>query len=309
MKRAALSLLLVAAAHAQFMARCSNYQTTGNFDDSFIETMRNQPGGYIVRLSNAVSDQCQRLQFIDGNDFNFTSINVATQTQQNYTDRYEVSTATVTMPAKLTLKLQPRASAVRVLGGDGSGELVLYPLVANEDMIAFASCHVGIPFMMRERVLVLTPFAHSNKTSVEDMVKVLEAQGVPRIQDLFETSMNCTPNPNATQPLSIYTIIANPFQRIAQVIPINTGDNAVISNAAGVAEQTMAFLRGQYPAYLNGQRETPAVVASSGVNAFQMAAQNQDQDKNQDQDQDQNKSKEVSEDKNQSEEIPNVDGK
>jgi len=275
MKHAALLLLLVAAAHAQFMERCSNYQTTGDFDETFIETMRNQPGGYMVRLSNAVSDQCQRLQFVDGNDFNFTSINVATQVQENYTDRYEVSTATVTMPAKLTLKLQPRANAVRVLGGDASGELVLYPLVARDDMIAFAACHVGIPFMMRERVLVLTPFAHANSTSIEEMHEVLNAQGVPRIQDLFETSINCTPNPNATQPFNIYTIITNPFQRIAQVIPLNTADNTVINNAAGVAEQTMAFLRGQYPAYLNGQRETPAIVASNGFDAFRMAAQNQ----------------------------------
>jgi len=277
MRRTALLLLMAAAAaQAQFMERCSNYQTTGDFDQTFIETMRNQPGGYLVRLSTVVTDQCQRLQFVDGNDFNFTSIDVATQIQHNYTDRYEVSTATVTMPAKLVLKLRPRAHAVRVLGGDSNGEFVLYPLVARENLIAFAACHVSIPFMMRERVLVLTPYNDANATTLEEITEVLDAQMVPRVNELYETSMECTPNPNATQPFSIYTIITNPFQRIAQVIPINQANNGVANNAAGVAEQTMAFLRGQYPAYLSGQQDrgvvAPAVV-SSNLDAFQLAAQ------------------------------------
>jgi len=273
---AALLLLLATAAHAQFMARCSNYQTTGDFDETFIETMRNQPGGYIVRLSNVVSDQCQRLQFVDGNDFNFTSLDVPSQTVHNYTDRYEVNTATVTMPAKLTLTLAPRSRAVQVLGGDSSGKLVLYPLVARQDMVAFAACHVSVPFMMREHVLVMTPYTDENATSIEEIKEVLNAQGVPQINSLFNISTECTPNPNATQPFSFFTIITNPFQRIAQVIPLgnNLANNAVVNNVGGVAEQTMAFLRGQYPSYVaqRGQQNTPAAAANSNLDAFQMAS-------------------------------------
>jgi len=282
MRQAALLLTLAAAAQAQFMERCSNYQTTGNFDHSYIETMRNQPGGWIVRLSTVVTDQCQRLQFIDGNDYNFTSIDMATQIQHNYTDRYTVSVATVTMPAKLTLTIQPRAHAVRVVGGDSSGSLTLYPLVARDDMIAFASCHVGIPFMMRERVLVMTPFHQGNLTSVAKMTRVLNAQGVPRVEELFETNNECMPNANATQPFDIFAIIASPFQRVAQIIPINAnGENNVVNNAAGVAEQTLAFLRGQYPQYLNNQggEAKPAAsapapeAASENLDAFRLAAE------------------------------------
>jgi len=287
MKYAALVLILAtAAAQAQFMERCSNYQTTGNFDDSFIKMMQTTPGGYIVRLSTVVSDQCQRLQFVDGNDYTFNSIDVARQIQHNYTDRYTVSTATVTMPAKLTLQIDSRAHPIRVVGGDSSGSLTLYPLVANDDMIAFAACHVGIPFMMRERVLVMTPFSHKNKTSVSEMKDVLNAQGVPRIDELSETSIECTPNPNATQPFDIYAIIATPFQRIAQVIPINTGGDSensigagVMSNAAGVAEQTLAYIRGQYPQYLN-QRDGEAAVkdaeASEAASVPEAASENLD---------------------------------
>jgi len=292
MRHAALVLILAtAAAQAQFMERCSNYQTTGNFDDTFIQMMQTTPGGYIVRLSTVVSDQCQRLQFVDGNDYTFNSIDVARQIQHNYTDRYTVSTATVTMPAKLTLQIDSRAHPIRVVGGDSSGSLTLYPLVANDDMIAFAACHVGIPFMMRERVLVMTPFSHKNKTSVSEMKDVLNAQGVPRIDELSETSIECTPNPNATQPFDIYAIIATPFQRIAQVIPINTGGDGensigagVMSNAAGVAEQTLAYIRGQYPQYLNQRDGEPAVkveeaeeaapeAASENLDVFRLAAE------------------------------------
>jgi len=257
MMRGIVLMALVAASYAQLMQRCSNYQTTADFDETYIETMKNLQGGYIVRMSNGAKDPCQRLQFVDGNDFKFTYVDVPSQTVQNYTDRYSAKVANLVAPAKFEFVLPPR-----VLGADSRSNLVLHPLIAREDMVAFVSCFVqGMGLYRTEQVLVFTPYQDENATSIEEMKEILTLQGVPRINELANISTECKTNANATVPFNLIDFITSPF---------GAASDQSQSHGGSVAGQTLAFLRGQYvPASMYANREqSNGIAAASAFDAF-----------------------------------------
>jgi len=280
--RSLLTLALLATASAQFLTRCSNYQTAREFTDDYIEKMRATPGGFIVRLTNGAQDQCQRLQFVDGNDFNLTFID-SSQSVQHYTDRYKVATSTLNAPAKLHLTLVPR-----LIGADLGGNLVLHPLIVRDDMVAFVSCfQQGLGIYMTEQVLVFTPYEDKNQTTVEDMKVILKTAGVPRVTELVDVSIECTPDQNATQssPFNINTILGNlglPFSRVSDAINRPEGQNGESNGVFGGVSQTLSFLRGEYfPANLyatsgsihTAEQEIPtSVAAAESLSAFHKAS-------------------------------------
>jgi len=285
--RILLTLACLGVASAQFLSRCSNYQTSRDFTQDFVDKMRTSPGGYLVRLSNGAQDQCQRLQFVDGNDFNLTFID-SNQRIQNHSDRYTVHTASLTKPATLRLTLVPR-----LIGADLTGHLSLYPLVVRDEMVAFASCfQQGLGIYMTEQILVLTPFASGNETTVEEMKAELAAEGVPRLNELLAVSTECSPNPNTTNssPFNLANImntLGSPFQRIAAA-----QENQESPSVLGGMSQTLAYLRGEvFPAqwYAAGSNPTivpttsevevaPSVAAAEALNAFQKASGDSESD-------------------------------
>jgi len=218
-----VALLSVASARfaeraAHFPERCSNYQTTRNFTDNFIQQMRKQPDGYIVRFSNGAADGCQRLRFVDGNDFNLTFIDIA-NFERNFSSRYSASEATTTEPARLELSLMPR-----LLGADINGQLRLHPLVARPDIMVFASCiERGLGIFMTEQVLVFTPYTTKRNMSDEEILRILRENRIPRVNELVKMSTKCTAGPTAAQnpvPLNIYNLISNmlnPFSGVSNV--------------------------------------------------------------------------------------------
>merc|ERR1711931_507601 len=167
--------------------QCSNYQTTKMYNQKFIEKMTTLPKGWIMRMSNGALDTCQRLQFIDGNDFAISFFDVANY-ERNYTDRFTASEATATNPGKLHLSMYPR-----LWGSDIEGNLVLHPLVARDDIIAFTSCiERGLGLFITEQVLVFTPFTANKSLTDEEIMKILKEHQVPRLNELKSVSTDCT---------------------------------------------------------------------------------------------------------------------
>merc|ERR1739838_491317 len=202
-------------------------------------------------MSNGAKDPCQRLQFVDGNDFKFTYVDVPSQTVQNYTDRYSAKVANLVAPAKFEFVLPPR-----VLGADSRSNLVLHPLIAREDMVAFVSCFVqGMGLYRTEQVLVFTPYQDENATSIDEMKEILTLQGVPRINELANISTECKTNANATVPFNLIDFITSPF---------GAASDRSQSHGGSVAGQTLAFLRGQYvPASMYANREQSNGIAAA----------------------------------------------
>jgi len=282
----AVAALLFSTASAQlFSDRCPRYQSTVNFDQAFIDKMTAlNSGGYIVRFSNGATDACQRLQFVDGNDHNITFIDAANY-QQNYTNRYSYALATPSGPAYLRLKMHPR-----LLGADSNGNLVLYPLVARNDLLAFVSCIEPslTSLYMTEQVLVFTPYKAKNTLPDAEIKKILTQHKVPRLNELKNISTNCVPPPpTADSPLSvdIYNLISNivnPFGGVSNVaLTYGSPDQA----PAEAAEQLMRMFEeaGVSPAQFYAQtgstvfqnsRIVPSLPTSDHVsyNAFQKAA-------------------------------------
>jgi len=276
---------LLGTTSAQLFNRCPRYQSTVNFNQAFIDKMTAlNSGGYIVRFSNGATDACQRLQFVDGNDHNVTFIDAANY-QQNYTNRYSYTLATPSGPAYLHLKMHPR-----LLGADSNGNLVLYPLVARNDLLAFVSCiEPSITSLyMTEQVLVFTPYKTKNTLSDAQIKKILTQHKVPRINELKNISTNCIPPPpTADNPLSvdIYNLISNivnPFGGVSNVALTYGSPNQAPAEAA---EQLMRMFEeaGVSPAQFYAQtgsavfqnsRIPPSIPTSDQVsyNAFQKAA-------------------------------------
>jgi len=187
--------------------QCSNYQTTKMYNQKFIEKMTTLPKGWIMRMSNGALDTCQRLQFIDGNDFAISFFDVANY-ERNYTDRFTASEATATNPGKLHLSMYPR-----LWGSDIEGNLVLHPLVARDDIIAFTSCiERGLGLFITEQVLVFTPFTANKSLTDEEIMKILKEHQVPRLNELKSVSTDCTKKattaPNRLS-LDLYNLISN----------------------------------------------------------------------------------------------------
>jgi len=169
--------------------------------------MTTLPKGWIMRMSNGALDTCQRLQFIDGNDFAISFFDVANY-ERNYTDRFTASEATATNPGKLHLSMYPR-----LWGSDIEGNLVLHPLVARDDIIAFTSCiERGLGLFITEQVLVFTPFTANKSLTDEEIMKILKEHQVPRLNELKTVSTDCTKKattaPNRLS-LDLYNLISN----------------------------------------------------------------------------------------------------
>merc|ERR1711970_264192 len=187
--------------------QCSNYQTTKMYNQKFIEKMTTLPKGWIMRMSNGALDTCQRLQFIDGNDFAISFFDVANY-ERSYTDRFTASEATATNPGKLHLSMYPR-----LWGSDIEGNLVLHPLVARDDIIAFTSCiERGLGLFITEQVLVFTPFTANKSLTDEEIMKILKEHQVPRLNEIKSVSTDCTKKattaPNRLS-LDLYNLISN----------------------------------------------------------------------------------------------------
>lgn len=240
MKALAVAALLHLGA-AQLGQRCSNYQTTTNFTQNFFDKMRARTGGYIVRFSNGATDGCQRLQFVDGNDFNVSFIDVANH-DRNYTDRYSIATSSPVHPAKLHLSMYPR-----LLGADIQGNLVLHPLVARDDVVAFVSCiERGLGLFITEQVLVYTPYAEKKTLSDDKIKQILKENQVPRMDELKNISQNCTPQPSRSSsplPLNLYNLISNFQNPFGGVSGVALTYGSPDQNPAVVAQELMGIFR------------------------------------------------------------------
>jgi len=273
---------LLGSTSAQLFNRCPRYQSTVNFDQAFVDKMTAlNSGGYIVRFSNGATDACQRLQFVDGNDHNVTFIDAA-NFQQNYTNRYSYGLATPSSPAYLQLNMHPR-----LLGADTNGNLVLHPLVARSDVMAFVSCiEPSITSLyMTEQVLVFTPYKTKNALPDAEIKKILAQHKVPRLNELKNISTNCIPPPpTANSPLSvdIYNLISNivnPFGGVSNVALTYGSPNQAPAEAA---EQLMRMFEeaGVSPAQFYAQTGSTVLQNSRilptadqvSFNAFQKAA-------------------------------------
>jgi len=271
---------LLGSASAQLLNRCPRYQSTVNFNQAFVDKMTAlNSGGYIVRFSNGATDACQRLQFVDGNDHNITFIDAGNY-QQNYTNRYSYTLATPSGPANLHLKMHPR-----LLGAESNGDLVLYPLVARDDLIAFVSCIEPslASLYMTEQVLVFTPYTTKDALPDTEIKEILTQHKVPRINELKNISTNCVPPPpTADNPLSvdIYNLISNivnPFGGVSNVALTYGSPNQAPAEAA---EQLMRMFEeaGISPAQFYAQTGSAVfqnrLPTSDQVsyNAFQKAA-------------------------------------
>jgi len=276
---------LLGSASAQLFNRCPRYQSTVTFDQAFVDKMTAlNSGGYIVRFSNGATDACQRLQFVDGNDHNITFIDAANY-QQNYTNRYSYALATPSGPAYLRLKMHPR-----LLGAQSNGDLVLYPLVARDDLVVFVSCIEPslASLYMTEQVLVFTPYTTKDALLDAEIKEILTQHKVPRINELKNISTNCVPPPpTADNPLSvdIYNLISNivnPFGGVSNVALTYGSPNQAPAEAS---EQLMRMFEeaGISPAQFYAQtgstifqnrRIMPSLPTSDQVsyNAFQKVA-------------------------------------
>lgn len=241
--------------------------------------MRAHHEGFIVRMSNGATDACQRLRLVDGNDFNMSFVDVA-NFQRHYSDRYSVSVSSPVRPAKVHLSMFPR-----LMGADIQGNLILYPLVARDDMIAFVSCiERGLGLFITEQVLVFTPYSTKDNQSLTDhqIKQVLKENHVPRVDELKQISQDCTQKEvHAAAPLSLdlYNLISNfqnPFGGVSGVALTYGSPNQRPSEVAG---EIMEIFRqhGISPAQFYAstgstiiQNQNQAVVPQSDVpfNAF-----------------------------------------
>jgi len=212
-----LALTALAPAAAQLFPTCPNYQSTTNFTKTYVNQMRAEVGGYIIRLSSGDQMPCQRLQFVDGNDFNYSFIDLAGEFRHS-TDRYAISLRSTVAPAKLELTLPER-----MLGATDALELV--PLVALPDVLVLASCSTfGVS--INQQVLVLSPFTKQNTTSNYDIMTILNKNGVPNTAQLQNVSTNCVPVPPANTTslaLEIYRVFMNRFR-----MPLSAVQNAML---------------------------------------------------------------------------------
>jgi len=204
-----LCLAALSPAAAQLFPSCSNYQSTTDFTQEYVDQMRAEEGGYIVRLSNGDQLPCQRLQFVDGNDFNYTFFDITSEAQ-NYTDRYSISFQSPTAPAKLHLTLP----AGMLGSGSLSSGLTLVPLLAKPDVLVLVSCR-AFGVSINEQVLVLSPFKKQNATSTLDVMSMLRTSSIPKVDDMKNVSTNCEAQPPANSTslaLEIYRVFMDRFQ-------------------------------------------------------------------------------------------------
>jgi len=266
MMRFILLLVALSCTSAQLLPRCPNYQTTVNFTQKFADQMQKRAGGYIVRLSNGATDACQRLQFVDGNDFNVTFIDVA-NFKRNYTNRHSVKTAESTSPAHLHLTMHPR-----LFGSDNRGSLKLYPLVARDDMVAFVSCiERGLALFITEQVLVFTPYEGKENLTDTEIKSILDHNKVPRVDELKNISTNCVPKPStAPHPLSLdlYNLVSNLMNPFGGVSNYAVTYGAPNQNPADAAGQVMSVFKesGVSPAQFYAQ--TGSTVMQAGAQSY-----------------------------------------
>jgi len=226
-----LALTALAPTAAQLFPTCPNYQSTSEFTQAYVDQMRREEGGYIVRLSNGDDVPCQRIIFHDGNDFNYTFIDV-TGAEQSYSDRYSISLRSLLQPSKLELNLP-----VRTLGSDPlSGVLTLVPLLATPDVLVMASCR-AFGVSINEQVLVFSPYTKQSTTSNLEIMTVLREKGIPKVDALENISTNCTAvAPEDATPLAL--AIFNNFMDRLQ-LPFSGARNNATEQAAVASTSTV----------------------------------------------------------------------
>jgi len=273
----AAALLFGSATAQTLFESCPWYQSTVAYDQAFVDKMTAlNSGGLITRLSNGANDPCQRLQFIDGNDFNLTFID-AGNNQRNFSSRYNYALATPSSAAYLKLNLPSR-----LLGADIRGNLKLYPLVARDDVIAFISCIPPTPLSLyrTEQVLVMTPYAERDTLTDDEIMTILKEFSIPKLDKLKSISTTCVPGPAAARsplPIDMYNLvsnIANPFGGVADVALTYGSPN---QSPAQASEQLMRIFQaaGITPEQFYAQTGATVIQnpAQVSYNSFQKVAE------------------------------------